>query len=216
MHHLFSLVFSIMIVLAFSPAEAEPLLFDGYAFGTPRAEMEKIPGMGEGSGEMEGRLVLPGSSWAGKNWVATFDFEEDRLMNVTLMGAYDRARLEAVRSSLSRDGFEILGFVVDDRALDLFSLVKAEGIDAFQKRFLELLRAKTPARLSYEYFQTKNVSEEHKKMAGSMNEFLRVIDRNILQAEVTLLGDGSDSAPRALLVSFTCPVLNAMQEKEPE
>ena len=93
--------------------------------------------------------------------------------------------------------------------MDLFQLIKAEGVEAFQKRFSEILREKTPERMSYEYFQTANVSEEHRKMAGSMTEFLRMVDMNILQAEVTMLGDGKGSGPQALLVSFFSPVLEA-------
>jgi len=37
---------------------------------------------------------------------------------------------------------------------------------------------------------------------------------NILQAEVTQLGDDSSSGPQALLVSFFFPVINAVNHSE--
>ena len=55
---------------------------------------------------------------------------------------------------------------MDEKALDLFTLIKSEGVEAFRKRFMELLRARTPARISYEWFMTRNVSEDQKKMAN--------------------------------------------------
>ena len=132
---------------------------------------------------------------------------------ITLLGAYEQERFKAVRQQLTTDHFEILGIVVDEKALDLFSLIKAEGIDAFQKRFIELIKAKTPKRVSYEYFMTRGVSEDQKKMVNSMDEFLRIVDMGIVHAEVTQLGDGT-GAPQALLVTFTCPVLNGVKNTQ--
>lgn len=200
-----------LLLYSVTPASASPVLFDSYAFGTPRAELEKVPGMEKGEGEMASDLILPAVKWAGMDWAAQFIFEQDQLVNVTLLGAYERARFDAVRKELTGNSFEILGFVVDQKALDLFQLIKAGGVEAFQKRFGELIREKTPERVSYEFFQTKGVSEDQKKMVNSMNEFLRVVDMNILQAEVTMLGDGKGSGPQALLVSFFCPVLNVVK-----
>lgn len=199
---------------ACAPAQATPALFGEYEPGTPKSELLARSGMKPGEGSMAGDLILPGVSWAGCEWTAQFGFERDKLTTVTLLGRYERERFNAVRRHLSANGFEILGIVVDEKALDLFALIKSEGVEAFQKRFMELLRARTPARISYEWFMTRNVSEDQKKMANSMGEFLHMVDVNILQAEVTQLGDDSSSGPQALLVSFFFPVINAANHSE--
>lgn len=212
MRKLVSLVpaLAIALLLASAPALGAPALFGEYERGTPKTELLARPGMEPGRGSMEGDLLLPGVPWAGHDWTAQFGFAGDKLEKVTLLGRYERERFNAVRQQLSQQGFEILGMVVDEKALDLFALIKAEGMEAFQKRFMELLRTKTPTRVSYEWFMTGNVSRDQKKMANSMGEFLRMVDVNILQAEVTQLGDDSGSGPQALLVSFFFPVLNAV------
>ena len=213
MHRIARFLFSVLALLLLVPASATaaPVLFNSYAYETPRTDIEKIPGIAKGQGEMSSDLLLNDVPWAGKTWTAQFIFNDDKLSMITLLGAYDQERFKAVRQQLSADHFEILGIVVDEKALDLFSLIKAEGIDAFQKRFLELIKSRTPRRISYEYFMTRDVSEDQKKMANSMDEFLRVVDMGIVHAEVTQLGDGS-GGPQALLVTFTCPVLNGVKE----
>ena len=209
-----NLVLTLVLLSACAPAQAAPALFDEYELGAPKSELLARPGMKPGAGSMAGDLILPGVSWAGCEWTAQFGFEREKLTTVTLLGRYGRERFNAVRRHLSGEGFEILGIVVDEKALDLFTLIKSEGVEAFRKRFMELLRARTPARISYEWFMTRNVSEDQKKMANSMGEFLRMVDVNILQAEVTQLGDDSSSGPQALLVSFFFPVINAVNHSE--
>lgn len=98
----------------------------------------------------------------------------------------------------------MLGVVVDAKALDLLALIEAEGAKAFRTRFLKLLRPRTPRRVCSAWFDTARVSEAQKKMATSLNEWLRMVDWNIRQAGVTHRGNESSSGPQALLVSFTC------------
>lgn len=212
MRKFFSCIVFLGVLLTFCvPAFAGPLLFGDYELGMSKNSLLTRPGMKPGEGSMEGDLILSGVSWAGQDWTVQFGFKNDALVRVTLLGNYARERFDAVRHHLEQNGFEVLALVLDQKALDLFSLIKAGGVEAFQKRFMELLRAQTPTRISYEWFMTRDVSEDQKKMANSIGEFLRMVDMNILQAEVTQLGDGTAAGPQTLLVTFFFPVLNAMQ-----
>lgn len=207
----------LVCLCACGPAFAAPVLFGPYERGAARSALSALPGMTSLPENAGKGLLLPGVAFAGHTWTAQFHFDEGQtLIGADLMAPYARSRFDAVRQRLEADGFELLGVVVDGKALDLFSLIKAEGVEAFRTRFLELMRAQTPRRVSYAWFDTKNVSEDQKKMATSLNEFLRMVDRNIRQADVVQLGDESSAGPRALLVSFTCPVLDAVPYVAPD
>jgi len=196
------------LLLSYGAAFAAPTLFDGYELGAPKHILAAQPGMDPGQGTVTDDLIRQDVPFAGHNWTMRLNFVENRLAAVTLMSPYDRLRFNDVKRHLEQNHFEILGIVVDEKALDLFRLIKAGGIEAFQKHFLELVRAKAPERVSYEWFDTQTVSLDQKKMANSINEFLRVVDMDIRQAEVTQLGEAA-SGPQALLVTFSCPVRNA-------
>ena len=176
MRKFFSCIVFLGVLLTFCvPAFAGPLLFGDYELGMSKNSLLTRPGMKPGEGSMEGDLILSGVSWAGQDWTVQFGFKNDALVRVTLLGNYARERFDAVRHHLEQNGFEVLALVLDQKALDLFSL------------------------------------EDQKKMANSIGEFLRMVDMNILQVEVTQLGDGTAAGPQTLLVTFFFPVLNAMQ-----
>lgn len=206
---------SLLLCLCFAQAaQASPILFGAYAFDAPRETIAAMPGVSSGQGDMAQDLIRMGESYAGLSWTAQLQFIDDKLHTVTLLAPYDRPRFDAVRAHLEKNGFEVLGIVVDNKALDLFALVKAEGMDAFRQRFSEFLRAKTPERVSFIWFDTKTVSQDQKKMAKSMGEFLRMVAVDIPQVEVTQMGEAGSTSPQALLVTFSYPVLKVAQARE--
>lgn len=208
-------ILPLLLCLFFAQAaQAGPILFGGYEFDAPRERVAAMPGLVPGQGEMAQDLIKAGENYAGSTWTAQLQFVDDKLHTVTLLAPYDRLRFDAVRAHLEKGGFEVLGIVVDDKALDLFALVKAEGMDAFRRRFSELLRAKTPERVSFIWFDTRTVSQDQKKMANSMGEFLRMVAVDIPQVEVSQLGEAGATGPQALLVTFSYPVLKVAQERE--
>lgn len=204
-----------MTPAAESSAEA-PALFDSYAYGMPRSEAEKIPGMEPGEGEMEGELILPGVTWIDLPWTARFIFDKDELIEISLVGPYSRDTFNAIRARMDTERNEIFGIVLDNRALDLFSLISAGGVDSFRARFSELLREKVPARLSYNYFSTKEIPDEVRQRATNITQLLGMVESTIKETEVTLIGDGNGSAPQVIVVSFTYPVLDVFRDPPQE
>ena len=202
------LLAALLMPAAASAEDMPPLLFDGYAYGMPRSEVEKIPGIEPGEGDMEGELILPGVAWIDLPWTARFIFDNDALVEISLVGPYSRECFNAIRAQMDREQNEIFGIVLDNRALDLFSLISAGGVEGFRARFSELLREKVPTRMSYNYFSTKEIPTEVRQRATNITQLLGMVESSIKETEVTLIGDGNGSAPQVIVVSFTYPVLD--------
>lgn len=199
-----------------APAEEKALLFENYAYGMAKSEVEKVPGIEQGEGEMAGELILAGVKWVDRPWTARFIFEQETLTEITLVGPYSREAFNAIRAQLEeKEKNEIFGIVLDDKALDLFALISAGGVEGFRARFSELLREKVPTRLSYNYFSTKEFSQEVRQRATNITQFLGMVERTIKETEVTLQGDGK-GGPQVLLVSFTFPVLDVFRNPPAE
>ena len=84
--------------VAASAEDMPSLLFDSYAYGMPRSEAEKIPGIEPGEGDMEGELILPGVAWIDLPWTARFIFDNDVLVEISLVGPYTRETFNAIRA----------------------------------------------------------------------------------------------------------------------
>lgn len=210
------LLLATLVMPAPGAAEEAPALFDAYTYGMPRSEAEKIPGIEPGEGDMEGELILPGVAWIDLPWTARFIFDNDVLVEISLVGPYTRETFNAIRAQMDREQNEIFGIVLDNRALDLFSLISAGGVEGFRARFSELLREKVPTRLSYNYFSTKEIPTEVRQRATNITQLLGMVENTIKETEVTLIGDGNGSAPQVIVVSFTYPVLDVFRNPPDE
>ncbi|MCH5277372.1 MAG: hypothetical protein J1E80_06005 [Desulfovibrionaceae bacterium] len=203
-------------VFAAEKSPEPPALFDSYVYGMARSEAEKIPGIAPGEGDMAEELILPGVTWVERPWTARFIFDSDALIEISLVGPYTRESFNAIRAQMTQEQNEIFGIVLDDRALDLFSLISAGGVDGFRARFSELLREKVPTRISYNYFSTKEIPSEVRQRATNITQLLGMVENTIKETEVTLIGDGNGSAPQVIVVSFTYPVLDVFRNPPDE
>lgn len=209
----------IMAILCFfhHSAYAAPILLGDYSWGTPKERMQSLPDTHRGEDEFENDLIRYNEVFCGITWTSQYQFNQttNSLRSITLMTPYSREKYNTLKKSLEENGFEVLGFVVDEKVFDLFQLIKANGIAAFQRRFKETLREKTPHRVSSVWFDTRNVSNDQKKMVNSMGEFLRIVPSDIRRIELTQLGDETTSGPKVLLLSVSLPVLDTMPQHSP-
>lgn len=211
------LIPALLLVLSLAPAaQAEPAFFQNYVYGMPKAEIAKISGIEEGRDEMAGELHLPGQVWLQMPWTVRFRFEDEKLVEVQLFAPYTRTAFNALREQMTKENSELLGIVLDDKALDLFQLINAGGVDAFRTRLSQLLREKTPGRMSYQYFSMDKVPREVRERATNINQFLGMVESDIRETEIILTGDGKGSKPLYLSVSFTFPVLDVFRNPPEE
>lgn len=186
--------------------KSQPALFASYIFGLPRAQAVKLPGARPGQGEFANDVILPEATFAGLPWTVRLEFREDALVRVSLMGTGDAQRLAAVNSSLREMGFEMLAMLSDGVRLDFPAILKTGGPDELQRRMKNLLDKKNPVRLSYAWFDTRQISRETKVMTRNLSELLQVVAAETREAEVILLGDGKGNVVH-MLVDFSLPVL---------
>ena len=228
--HLLPLLLATLLALAPAaaragePAPASYPFPGGYTWGADYDTYKSLEGMRAAqdealaAGQEEGKfleLYRPGAEWAGHTWTEHLAFTRGKLDNVTLIAPYQRQTFNDVRARLEAEGYVILGILVDDKALDLFQLMQLQGPEAFNQRFLELLREKVPQRISYDYFMIKGISEEQMRLTSSINQFLLGMDAGHMQVEVTMLGgEEAGSAPQTLCVNFTYPALARAQAVE--
>jgi hypothetical protein len=62
----------------------------------------------------------------------------------------------------------------------------------------------------YAWFDTAEMNREIRMMANSLQQLLMMVSVETREAEVILLRDPDSSAPGALLVSFSYPVLEML------
>lgn len=186
--------------------KTQPVLFAPYVFGLPRAQAMKLPGAAPGEGDFAGDVILPEAAFAGLPWTVRLEFRQDALVRVSLMGAGGAKRLAAVNNRLREMGFEMLAMLSDGVRLDFLSTLKIEGSDGLQRRIEKLHDNENPARLSYAWFDTRQISRETKVMTRNLSELLQVVAAETREAEVTLLGDGKGGVGH-MLVDFSLPVL---------
>ena len=202
---------AVAVLLSWSPAAAVPLL-EGFEYGAPHAEIEGRQGAVKGEGDFGDDVFFKGMQWAGLAWTGHCHFKDGRLVGVTLYSAWSRELLNRVSAYLKERKFHMLGLIVDDKAVDIVSLVKLGGIDAFQKRYRELVSAKVPQRISYEWFDIQKLPQEQFMDATSLGQMLTLVPQDTLQVDVTQSASGEKLENSRLSVHFAFPVIEELKK----
>ncbi len=202
----------LLMVLSAGAAQAAPMLLEGFEYGAPKSAVEAMPGAMKGEEAFKNDVFFKSMSWCGASWSAQCSFIKDKLEGITLYAPYSAELLRKVSGKLKEDKFQLLGMVVDDKALDIITLARIGGQEAFQKRFRELTSAKVPQRISYEWFDSKKVGEDQLANAASLSQLLTLADMEIMQVEVTQSAEGEKLENRMLAVHFSYPVMNVLQD----
>ena len=202
-------------LLTSGTAGAAPALLDGFDYDAPRAEIEARPGAQKGEEKFAEDLFFKGVQWAGFAWTAQCSFAGGKLKGVTLYSAWSRELLGHVSAYLKERKFQMLGMILDDTALDIISLAKLGGREAFQKRFRELTSAKTPQRISYEWFDRQKIPQEQFSDAASLGQLLTLVPEDTLQVDVTQSASLNEGKleNRMLSIQFSYPVMDVLQAK---
>ena len=188
-----------------------PVLFEDFAWGTPKDALAKRPEAVPGEDSFAGDLLLPEAIFASMPWNVRLEFENELLVRVTLMERYSRERMNAVTRQLRADRYEMLSILIDSSFLDLVKTLKTSGPDGLREEWARFVKDKTPERMVYAWFDTTEIVEDMKRMASSLGQLLMMVSPETREAEVILLRDPDTSAPGTLLVSFSFPLLEAMQ-----
>ena len=204
------MTFLTALLLLSGRAAAAPLL-EGFEYGAPRTEIEVRQGAVKGEGDFRDDVFFKGVQWAGLAWTGHCHFKEGRLVGVTLYSAWSRELLNRVSAYLKERKFHMLGLIVDDKAVDIVSLVKLGGIEAFQKRYRELVAAKVPQRISYEWFDVQKLPQEQFMDATSLGQMLTLVPQDTLQIDVTQSASGEKLENGRLTVHFSYPVMEELK-----
>lgn len=209
----------LLVVLAaavlFAPGTAAAaLLLEGFAYGTPKSEIAGREGAVLGTEDFQDSVFLKNMPWAGYTWTAQCHFAPQQGLNgVTLYAAYSRELLTSVSASLKEQQFQMLGMILDDKALDMISLVKLGGSEAFRKRYRELTSAKIPQKISYEWYDGKKIPQAQLQDAASLGQLLMLVPKDTLQIEVTQSATGEKLENSQLIIHFSYPVMDEMQKQ---
>jgi len=187
-------------------------LFEDFVWGTLKSELAKLPEASPGEGSFADDLLLPEALFASMPWNVQLEFKKERLIRVTLVERYSRERMDAVTKQLRADNFEMLSVLIDSSYLDLVKVLKTAGPDGLREVWADFVRDKTPERMSYAWFDSTGMPEDTRRMAASLQQLLLMITTETRQAEVTLLRDPETFAPGVLLVTFSFPLLEAMEK----
>ena len=204
------------LFLAFDRVQAAPTFFEDFIYGLPKAELLKRPGAMPGTEAFKDDVFFKEVPWAGFIWSAQCHFANDALEGVTLYAPYDADKLKRLSAILREQKFHLLGMVIDNTAIDILSLVKLGGKDAFKKRYRELVAAATPSSIRYEWFEGTSITEENLAMAANVSQLLTLVDMNTVQIEVSQEAVGENREQAMLAVHFSCPILRVVgEEKHP-
>ena len=191
---------------------AVPLL-RGFEYGASKAEIAGREGAVLGKEAFKDEVFLKGVQWAGYAWAAQCHFNAEGLAAVTLYSAYSRELLNRVSAHLKEQKFQMLGMIIDGVALDMISLVKLGGLEAFQKRFRELTSGKVPQKISYEWFDGKKIPEEQLYNTAALGQLLMLVPVDTLQIDVTQSATGEKLENSMLLIHFSYPLMEALKKK---
>lgn len=187
-------------------------IFAPWHFGLTYDEAQKLPGARKGEGAFAQSLFMPEVDYAGHKWDVRLDFIDAMLVRVSLMGAYGNDRSEAVNNALSDGGFEMLAILADGQRHDFIVIMRAEGARGLENKIASV-HEKLPKRLSYAWFDTRNVGRDVKRKVRNLSEFTMLIAADTREVEVTLLGDGTTM--QQMFVDFTLPVLETQTFSKP-
>ncbi len=199
-------------MFAFAGAAAAAPLLDGFEYGAAKAEIEARQGAARGEGDFKDDVFFKGVQWAGLAWAGQCHFKEGKLVGVTLYSAWSRELLNRVSAFLKDGKFHMLGLIVDDTAIDIVSLVKLGGMEAFQKRYREIVAAKVPQRISYEWFDVQKLPQEQFMDATSLGQMLTLMPQDTLQVDVTQSASGEKLENGRLTVHFSFPVMDELNK----
>ncbi|MCR5814316.1 MAG: hypothetical protein K6G15_07480 [Desulfovibrio sp.] len=188
-------------------------LLQGFEYNAPKSEIAGREGAVLGKEAFQDNVFLRGVQWAGYAWTAQCHFQEEKLNAVTLYSAYSRELLKRVSAHLKEQQFQLLGMIIDDKALDMISLVKLGGFEAFQKRFRELTSAKVPQKISYKWLDMKNIPQEQLNDTASLGQLLMLVPMDTLQIDITQSAVGEKLENSKLLIHFSYPVMDEMTKK---
>ncbi|MBQ7738235.1 MAG: hypothetical protein IJT59_01080 [Desulfovibrionaceae bacterium] len=212
----FGLVLLALTLVVCEQALAGPSFLEGFVYGTPKNELMNRSDALPGSESFKDDIFFKQVPWAGFTWSAQCHFAANLLEGVTLYSPYEAAKLKRLSSYLKEQKFQLLGMVIDNKAIDIISLVKLGGQAAFKKRFQELVRAKTPTTISYEWFEGKSLTEDNLRMAASLSQLLTLVDMNLVQIEVSQKAADEKLEHAVLEVHFSCPILQLVREEKPQ
>lgn len=193
-------------------AAAVPLL-QGFEYGAPMAEIAGRDGAAPGKEDFKEDVFFKGVQWAGFAWTAQCHFKEEKLNGVTLYSAYSRELLNRVTAHLKERNFQLLGMIIDGKALDIITLVKLGGSEAFQKRFRELTSAKIPQKISYEWFDGNKIPQDQLNDSAALGQLLMLVPMDTLQIDVTQSASGEKLENSMLTIHFSYPVMDEMKKK---
>lgn len=209
-----SLIFLALTLILAENSLASPTFLEGFVFGTPRDKILERPGAMSGSENFKEDVFFKKISWAGFSWSMQCHFANSKLDGLTLYGSYEAEKLKRLSVYLKEQKFQLLGLVIDNTALDIITLVKLGGQEAFQKRFRELVKAKTPSTIRYEWFEGLSLTEDNLRMAASLSQLLTLVDMNTVQIEVAQERVGEKQDHAVLSVHFSCPILREVAKEK--
>lgn len=204
---------SAAVLISFGTAAAAPVFLEGLEYGAAKESVASRPGALKGEEAFQNEVFFKSMPWAGFAWSAQCSFKDGKLAGVALYSAYSRELLDHVTSFLKAQRFQMLGMIVDDKALDMVSLVKLGGIEAFQKRYRELVSARVPEKISYNWFDSRKINDDQMSVSASLSQLLALVDREILQVDVVQSASGEKLENPMLSVHFSFPVLDEAGSK---
>ena len=209
------LILGLVAALLLCPCTTSALpLLQGFEYGAAKSEIAGREGAVLGKESFQNDVFFKGVPWAGFAWTAQCHFTENGLNGVTLYSAYSRELLKQVSTHLKEHNFQLLGMIIDDKALDMITLVKLGGPEAFQKRFRELTRAKIPQQISYEWFDGNKIPQDQLKDTASLGQLLTLVPRDTMQIDVTQSAKGEKLENSILLIHFSYPVIDELKRRE--
>ena len=200
-------------ISTFGAGSSALVLVDGFERGAQKSEIQARLGAQAGEEAYKDALFFKGVLWAGFAWTAQCHFIDDKLTGMTLYSAYSRELLSRVTAHLKEQKFQPLGMIIDDKALDMISLVKLGGIEAFQKRFKELVSAKVPEKISYKWYDTQKIPADMLQGAASLGQLLMLVPKDTLQVDVTQSASGEKLENSMLSIQFSYPVMDELSKK---
>ncbi len=215
MHVLFLRILTqalLAVALLFPGSLLAASLLLGFEYGTPKSAIASREGVTMGKEDFQDHAFLKGVQWAGYAWTAQCHFSDAGLNGVTLYSSYSRELLTQISDYLKAQKFQMLGMIIDDKALDMISLVKLGGIKAFQKRFRELTSAHVPQRISYAWYDVTKIPQEQLRDAASLGQLLMLVPKDTLQVDVTQSANGKELTDRMLTVHFSYPIMDELRK----
>lgn len=205
----------IILVNIFFTAKAyanAPFFLESFQYGTPKETIEALPNIMQGEEKTANELMHKEIVYAGHPWTGRLYFTNNKLTRLSLVEKYSRTRMNAITAYLKQEKYELLGMVLDNKAIDFFARIKVSDPETFQRNLLEEIRTTKFKRISYAWFDVKNVSVDLKQRVSTIGELLRTIDQNTREIEIVILGN-KNNTPEIMIIDFFFPILDFQEQK---